>query len=71
MIRHEFYEKDGQCFARMVGGCSLGRVDGHCGTYRCPFYKPKDCKDWIRMDTKYAVFLYAPEEVKYVHVQNV
>lgn len=33
-----------------------------CGTYKCPFYKPKGCKDWIRVEDEEGVNLIPPEE---------
>lgn len=36
-----------------------------CGTYRCRWYKPYDSKDWIRLDNRRCVYMYAPEEVEY------
>ena len=48
--------RDGSCIA-------LIREDERCGTYRCPFYKPKDCKSWIRIEDRSGVNLIPPEEV--------
>lgn len=61
-----FYESDGRCFAQTADGCSaLMGVHGKCGTYLCPLYKPVGCRDWVRLDTRHVVRLYAPEEVEY------
>lgn len=60
-----FYESDGKCFAKSVAGCRIvsGEPSKYCGTYLCKWYKPKDCKDWVRLDTDNMVQLYPPEEV--------
>lgn len=59
-----FNESDGKCFSKMADGCAcLNRINRGCGTYRCEFYKPQGCEDWVRLDTKYMVRLYAPEEL--------
>lgn len=61
-----YEESDGVCFAVMTDGCSaLKGVHPKCGTYRCPFYKPKDCQDWVRKDARSAVYLLMPEEVEH------
>lgn len=62
------YESDGKCFAKMYSGCKiLGTPCGKdCGTYMCSFYKPMDCKDWVRHDSKNGlVRMFAPEEYGY------
>lgn len=59
------HETDGQCFAKMQGDCTaLSRKDKRCGTYGCPFYKPKDCEKWYRKDFKWYVHLYEPDEIE-------
>lgn len=64
MLARFFYESDGRCFAKIADGCScLNRCSKLCGTYNCPFYKPQSCEDWVRLDTKYMVRLFAPEEL--------
>lgn len=37
---------------------------GHksCGSYKCPFYKPQGCKDWIRVEDGHGVSLVPAEE---------
>lgn len=55
-----------QCFAAIgrKNGCRvLSRTDDKCGTYRCPFYKPKDCRDWVRIDDRMGVNLIPPEDL--------
>lgn len=36
--------------------------DVNCGTYKCPFYKPIGCKDWVRIEDRQGVNLIPPEE---------
>lgn len=56
-------ESDGRCFAYGRYGCRcLTSTHEECGTYRCGFYKPADCKDWIRIDRKNSVLMLTPEE---------
>lgn len=45
------------------GGCKLLTTDHkQCGTYKCPFYKPQGCKDWIRVEDRQGVSLVPAEE---------
>lgn len=62
-----FFESDGKCFAKMVGGCGIlgTNIDLDCGTYMCKWYKPEGCKDWARLDTRNMVRLYPPEDITY------
>lgn len=59
------YVKD-PCFASApsrYGGCKLlTAVDEMCGTYECPFYKPKGCKDWVRVEDKQGISIVPAEE---------
>lgn len=60
-------ESDGVCFARMFDDCTAlapQTVMHGCGTYRCPFYKPSGCKDWIRLERPNYMVLLPPEEVE-------
>lgn len=61
-----FNESDGKCFADSDFGC-MALKDEHpkCGTYGCPLYKPEDCKEWVRLDTRNMARIFAPEEVDY------
>ena len=57
------------CFATIgnkeVQGCrSLVKLHEGCGTYKCPFYKPMDCSDWIRVEDRTGVNLIPPEEYR-------
>ena len=57
---------DEPCFAAIGhrNGCRvLMRTHDNCGTYKCPFYKPKDCKEWVRIDDKNGVSLIPPEDL--------
>ena len=51
------------CFGKnRMGNCTvLAVIAWKCGK-TCPFYKPKGCKDWIRVDDKQGVNLIPPEE---------
>ena len=63
MLIKMFNESDGKCFALMCDGClALNDCEIGCGTYRCKWYKPMDCKDWIRLDTRNMARMFAPEE---------
>jgi hypothetical protein len=56
------------CFA-LIGGRSSGwcsillTTHTDCGTYRCPFYKPRGCKDWIRIEDRMGINLIPKEEL--------
>lgn len=30
----------------------------------CPFYKPEDCKEWVRIEDEEGIYLIPPEEYK-------
>lgn len=54
-----------KCCAETHGGCRvLIARDENCRTYKCPFYKPEGCKDWVRVDDKRGSNLIPPEEYK-------
>lgn len=61
ITRHSINLKnvDDPCFA-MIGhsqGCRvLMQTHERCGSYKCPFYKPKGCKDWVRIDDRMGVY---------------
>jgi hypothetical protein len=40
----------------------LRKKDEHCGTAKCPFYKPQGCKEWIRVEDEHGKNLVPPEE---------
>ena len=63
MLSRRYSDKDGKCFADSVGGCEAMReYQKTCGSYLCPFYKPKGFQDWIKIEKVDEVVLYAPEE---------
>ena len=41
----------------------FGQLRKECGTYKCSFYKPKGCKDWIRITDRTGTNLIPPEDV--------
>lgn len=48
---------------RVTDACqSLKRDHKKCGSYRCPFYKPEGCKDWVRIEDEDGINLIPPEE---------
>ena len=55
----------GECFAAVLHGASckvLKRPVPECGTAGCPFYKPKGCCDWVRVQDGKQATLVPPEE---------
>lgn len=40
----------------------LYKMGKDCGSYKCPFYKPRDCKDWVRVEDRLGVSIVPPEE---------
>ena len=52
-----------KCFADGLGECRVlsETITTECNA-TCPFYKPKGCNDWVRIDTKTSVYLLTPEE---------
>ncbi len=54
-----------KCYAEAHGECrALITKHKYCRSYKCPFYKPEGCKDWIRIDDKTGSNLIPPEEYK-------
>ena len=57
---------DDPCFA-LIGrgeGCRvLIRMHERCGSYKCPFYKPKGCSDWVRFEDRTGVNLIPIEDL--------
>lgn len=49
-------------FNAAVECTGLTTSDERCGSYRCPFYKPKGCKDWVRIEDEDGCSLIPPEE---------
>lgn len=61
---------DEKCFAR-VGKQGektvcliLSAAHEECGTYKCPFYKPSGCADWVRLDGRLGAVIVPPEEYR-------
>ena len=51
-------ERHSKCCADRIEKCdALVRKD----CYRCRFYKPVDCEDWIRLDKDGHTYLIEPE----------
>lgn len=40
----------------------LTRYGKECGSAECPFYKPRGCKDWIRVEDEDGTIIIPPEE---------
>ena len=58
-------DSDGNCFASVAAneGCLILSVAGsECGTYDCPFYKPSNHRDWVRIDRLPLVWLIPKDE---------
>lgn len=58
---------EAKCFAMIGrpadGACNiLSAIHEKCGNYRCPFFKPEGCKDWIRSGGRRGTVLVPPEE---------
>lgn len=44
-------------------GCACLTIpDAHCGTSACPFYKPAQLSDWVRVEDNDGINLMPPEE---------
>ena len=52
------------CFAKTkLGVCRVyGLFQEGCGSYKCPFYKPAGCKEWVRIEDRTGINLIPPEE---------
>ena len=63
MIKRKYTDKDGDCASLMGGECDAMKVlSPECGSYMCPFYKPRECADWIKIEKPKHVEFYTPEE---------
>lgn len=67
MVKRKFTDSDGACNHKSCfGDCTLLKAkDEHCGTYQCPFYKPRGCKDWVRLEQDGIVKMHQPDEIEY------
>lgn len=71
MLIRQYDDSDGKCFARLSCGCSiLSEQLPACGTYRCKWYKPSDCKDWVRLDSPNEVRLIPIEERREMYAED-
>lgn len=56
------------CFAaisvRGTSGCRLLHKTPKRCDYRCPFYKPKECRDWVRVEEGHDISIVPPEEYR-------
>ena len=60
-----------RCFAMDEGICDAMTIkQKHCGTWKCPFYKPEGCKEWIRLEDEYGINLIPPEEANWGRVMT-
>ena len=54
------------CFAafnvRGTNGCRVLREMSKTCNFKCPFYKPQGCKDWIRVEEGHDISIVPPEE---------
>ena len=52
-----------KCFADSLGECRVlsSTISLECNA-SCPFYKPKGCEQWIRINTKSRAWIMPPEE---------
>lgn len=67
MLRRDYIDRDGKCFALAVDeSCSILKKNKQCGSYRCPFYKPKDMRDWVKLERNGRIYLIEPEETENV-----
>ena len=51
-----------RCFAQVEEGCTLLTDMADECNYKCPFYKPVGCKDWVRMKHDGQDVICPPEE---------
>ena len=51
-----------KCYAEISHDCSLLVETAEQCNYKCAFYKPKGCRDWIRVETKRHICIVPPEE---------
>lgn len=56
-------ERPEPCDSIYPKGCRiLTQVNKGCGSCACPFYKPKNCGDWIRVEDEEGINLIPQEE---------
>jgi hypothetical protein len=49
------------CFAKATKGCRILHHTKVCPK-KCVFYKPKGCRDWVRVERDGEVWVIPPEE---------
>ena len=50
-------------YAHHIDDCKvLIKKHKGCNTYKCPFYKPANCKDWVRIEDRTRINLIPPED---------
>lgn len=65
MLIREKKDSDGKCFGflDLSSTCNfLTECHKECGTYECPFYKPRDKAAWIRVEKGRRVALFTSSE---------
>lgn len=53
-------DADGPCFALTVDGTGckvMSAISSSCGTYECPFYKPRMYRTWARIEKDEVIWL--------------
>lgn len=51
------------CAHRMSSGqCSVLTVSCSECSYKCPFYKPEGCRDWVRVEDRHGINMVPQEE---------
>jgi len=64
-MTRKYTDCDGPCFASIANniGCKiLSETIKSCGSYNCPFYKPNNYKDYVRIDGEGSVCLISIDE---------
>ena len=64
------YEPKQACYAEWFGGNCNTLYEKHpgCGTYKCPFFKPKGKEDWVRVEDEHGVAIVPLEEYRNVRM---
>lgn len=64
-------ETGDRCWALLAEGCSvLTKISKGCGSCACPFYKPMDCGDWIRVEDEEGISI-VPQEEYYPAIREI
>lgn len=51
-----------KCFARLNDGCAILKEMPEACNEKCPFYKPRDCEDWVRLEHNGEIWLMPRED---------